>query len=236
VSAKKGLAWLQTLPPPGGRCLSDEYVNVMSKYKWQCDKGHIWLATANNVQQGKWCPNCAGVVTKDLRHIQNLARNMGGRCLSTEYINARTKYEWECARSHTWLATANNVQKGTWCPSCSGDGPNQKSMPEYQMFEHIKSQFPDARNRVRGLLKSRRFELDIYVPSLEKAIEFDGDHWHHSEWAKARGVPERDARKDAQCLEAGIELLRVRWSDYIRDPEVALRRCSSFLNKAHSPA
>ena len=48
-------------------------------------------------------------------------------------------------------------------------------------------------------------ELDIYIPSIKVAIEYDGAFWHRSE--KAR---EREERKFQQCQELGINLLRIK--------------------------
>lgn len=50
----------------------------------------------------------------------------------------------------------------------------------------------------------KRLELDIFIPSLKRAIELDGDYWHSS--------PERkktDKRKNKECADAGIKLLRL---------------------------
>lgn len=44
----------------GGLCLSEEYVNAHTKLTWRCSEGHIWEAKPNNIQQGKWCPECRG--------------------------------------------------------------------------------------------------------------------------------------------------------------------------------
>lgn len=43
----------------GGKLLS-EYKNAKTHLKWQCSKGHIWLAVGNAVKVGSWCPVCAG--------------------------------------------------------------------------------------------------------------------------------------------------------------------------------
>ncbi len=44
----------------GGRCLSSKYKSIHSPLKWECGKGHRWEARPSNIQQGKWCPYCAG--------------------------------------------------------------------------------------------------------------------------------------------------------------------------------
>ena len=43
----------------GGKCLSKEYVNSLTKLKWQCKKGHVWEAKPSSVKRGTWCPGCA---------------------------------------------------------------------------------------------------------------------------------------------------------------------------------
>ena len=42
----------------GGRCVSQTYINPITKLKWECSRGHQWEATPNNIQQGRWCPLC----------------------------------------------------------------------------------------------------------------------------------------------------------------------------------
>ena len=49
-----------------------------------------------------------------------LAQGKGGKCLSTTYVNARTKLEWECQKGHRWFAVPNSVKQGHWCPKCAG--------------------------------------------------------------------------------------------------------------------
>jgi Zn finger protein HypA/HybF involved in hydrogenase expression len=48
-----------------------------------------------------------------------IALTRGGNCLSKEYIDAKTKLEWQCKAGHSWFATPNHIKNGTWCPTCS---------------------------------------------------------------------------------------------------------------------
>lgn len=54
---------------------------------------------------------------------------------------------------------------------------------------------------------------DEYVPELGLLIEVDGEHWHHSEWAKEQGVPEKDARKDQWAADHNYRIVHVRERD-----------------------
>lgn len=43
-----------------GKLLSKIYANARTPLNWQCQHGHTWAATADNVSnKGSWCPECA---------------------------------------------------------------------------------------------------------------------------------------------------------------------------------
>lgn len=42
----------------GGKCLSEKFVNVDTKLRWQCKKGHIWEAVPSSIKRGSWCARC----------------------------------------------------------------------------------------------------------------------------------------------------------------------------------
>ena len=103
-----------------GKCLSSVYVNISTSLLWQCAHGHQWKATPDNIKRGKWCPYCRGR-HKTIDDMHRFARDRGGKCLSSAYVNPRTRLLWECAKGHRWKAVPNSIQQGTWCPVCSGN-------------------------------------------------------------------------------------------------------------------
>jgi hypothetical protein len=226
-NAPRNLQWLQELAEEKeGRCLSIEYFGMAKKYQWECSKGDRWEASANNIQQGKWCPACYGNVPYNLEWVQSLATKKSGKCLSIKYLGIDFKYRWQCSKGDIWDARASHVQQGSWCPICV----QRQSRDEIELRGFVRRHYPDTHNEPgRNLLANRNFELDIYVPSLRKAIEFDGWFWHHSPWAIKRGAEERDSRKDLQCQEAGIRLLRIQERDYVKDPESIQQQVLNFL-------
>ena len=102
----------------GGKCLSIEYVNTRTKLKWQCKEGHVWEAKPKKIKRGTWCPICARNVRLTIEKMHKLAEKKGGKCLSTEYVNTRTKLKWQCKEGHVWEARPDNIKRGTWCPIC----------------------------------------------------------------------------------------------------------------------
>ncbi len=107
----------------GGCCLSLAYVNSSHPVRWKCAVGHEWLARAHSIRAGNWCPVCAHNQRLRLEEMHQIAKERGGRCLSTSYKNASTPLLWVCRHGHQWKACAANVQgglrrKGSWCREC----------------------------------------------------------------------------------------------------------------------
>jgi hypothetical protein len=102
-----------------GKLLTIKYTGVREKYLWECSKGHRWEAIADSVKRGSWCPICADT-TDTLETYIMIAENKGGKCLSTTYVNCRSKLKFECDYGHTWLSRASHIKlSGTWCPHCT---------------------------------------------------------------------------------------------------------------------
>ena len=40
--------------------LSEEYVNIKFRLKWQCKNGHTWESAPTNILRNHWCPECGG--------------------------------------------------------------------------------------------------------------------------------------------------------------------------------
>ena len=159
-----------------GKCLSKEYVNYNTKMKWQCKYGHIWEAAYSSVQQGSWCPYCAGNARNTLKDAQLLAKKKVGKCLSKEYVNNNTKIKWQCKKGHKWETIYANVRQGSWCPICSA----KFNISQNKLASIVKSILKcPVKYNYKGFdwLKTKcggKQEIDIWVPKLKLAIEYDG--------------------------------------------------------------
>ena len=108
----------------GGKCLSTHYTNAHTPLKFECAKGHRWKGIPAGVKKGVWCAKCAhikrGIETRDSIEIyQKIAQERGGKCLSTEYKDNKTKLKFECAKGHIWKGIPYNIKQGVWCIECS---------------------------------------------------------------------------------------------------------------------
>lgn len=105
-----------------GKCLSTKYTNKSTSLLWECEFGHQWKATPGSVRnQNTWCKKCMGLCKLTIEDMKNMATERGGKCLSSEYVNASTHLLWQCREGHTWEATTHSVKnKATWCKQCAG--------------------------------------------------------------------------------------------------------------------
>ncbi|WP_152225900.1 hypothetical protein [Pseudomonas sp. SCB32] len=109
-----------------GECLSKQYLGLMRKYEFRCDKGHVWQVRGSSIiKQGSWCPRCQNwPIERDIWQADGLARlraaaaQHGGVCLTKEYQGATSRYRFRCAGNHEWEARAHHVLAGTWCRTC----------------------------------------------------------------------------------------------------------------------
>ena len=106
------------------RCLSTEYINDYTKLQFQCAEEHIWMATPNNIKNGRGCRKCADKLSGlkkrgSIKTFYKLAKEHGGKCLSTVYDGTYGKLEFECSEGHIWKTSAVNIKTGRWCPKCS---------------------------------------------------------------------------------------------------------------------
>lgn len=179
------------------------------KYFWLCNKGHSYSANPNNRTHGDGCPYCSGnqvcidncLATKNSELAKEWHPSKNGTLTPldiTEYSNK--KIWWLCEYGHEWEATVNNRSYGKGCKICAKG--KQSSFPEQALFFYLKKIYSDSLNSYK--LKGQK-EIDIYIPSINVAVEYDGYQWHNSEVSKIR-----DVQKNIFIRKEGIHLIRVR--------------------------
>lgn len=116
------------------------------------------------------------------------------------------------------------------------------SIAEKELFDKIKDVYPDTktlRDTKAFFLDKPHihgFDLDIFIPNLMKAIEFDGTYWHSEIGLKQsrKHWPDEDIKnyhqlKDDHFLSKNIKILHIKEEDWIKDKELCVRKCLSFL-------
>ena len=181
--------------------------NSNKKVWWKCSKGHEWQATIANRNNGNGCPYCAEryaikgendlkTVNPTLAKEWNYEKNSGLMPMDV-LPNSNKKVWWKCNKGHEWQATVTNRNKGNECPVCNSE--RKTSFPEYALVYYLEKSGLGVVHSYR----EKGYELDIYIPSLKIAIEYDGYYWH-------KHRIEKDLEKNYRCKKDGIKLYRIR--------------------------
>ena len=210
--------------------LSEKYVNNKSKLKIKCPKGHIWNTSYFNFQQGNRCWECSGKKKHTYEYIKDQIESVeeGYKLLSKEYIGAHKKLRVCCDKGHEYEVTYGNFKHcNNRCPVCALAYVTSKGEKEvYQMVKELTDELviENDRTQIVNSLTGRNLELDIYIPSLKKAIEYNGEYWHSNDL-----VMQRDKEKIKQCKEKGIDLLIIKEKEWLNHKEVCFGRIKELL-------
>ena len=194
---------------------------------WRCKRGHSWKTSVDNRTKGKGCPHCSGrIITSGFNDFLSLHPAIAAEwdydknTIAPTTIGGKSAVYawWRCPMcGYSWRASISNRVAGTGCPKCARR--THSSFPEQALFYYIKKSYPDTINGFKELFDDQ-MELDIYIPSLKIAVEYDGKAWH-------KGVHNHDKEmaKYQKCKKAGITLIRVKEKIVIGDD----RTCDVLL-------
>lgn len=152
--------------------------------------------------------NRVGFVDLEARCRAWAASRKGSVTGAVSYLEPAT---WTCSQGHDWKAIPKNVLiNETWCPNCAHVGP---SAAQLELRDYIQSLVPGEEVRVGDRQVIGPLELDIYVPSRNFGLEYNGLIFHSDYFGSKRG---RHQTKALRCREAGVKLLAV-FEDEWRD-------------------
>lgn len=194
------------------------------KVWWVCSKkGHKFQASIYHRSMSQsGCPVCAGqkVVAGDndiatlfplVAQQWDMEKNAP---LTPQDVTASTtrKVWWKCENGHSWNALISGRTRGSGCPKCA----KRVSKAEIELFNFIRSVLPDDTTVIssdRSLLRTH--ELDVFIPDLSIAVEFNGVYWHSEKMGRGRYS---HFSKWEMCKSKGVQLITV-WEDEWRDKQ-----------------
>lgn len=186
------------------------------KVWWLGECGHEWQARPNNrtnTEHPSGCSVCAArTIVPGVNDLATLYPEIAAQWHPTKNTKKPTEVAgkakdyawWLCDKGHEWPARIySRTKRG--CEKCSVT--QMVSAAEKQLADSIRELGYSIKQSDRSVLKTH--EIDIYIPDLKTAIEFNGTYWHteangkhsayhHDKWDK--------------CLNLGINLIQI-WED-----------------------
>ena len=186
----------------------NDYINAQTKVKFKHNAcGYEFNMIPRKFTGGQRCPKCAGQVKLSFSEVSNKIKEVSNNKYELlEYSNnAKEKSiikHLTCEKTFNMLVY-NFVSLGFRCPYCLS------SLPESILADTVKKYFNDAMLLQRHdwlKYKSGNYgELDVYIPSIKTAIEYDGVTWH----SNASDI-NKDLEKDKILKHNSIKIIRIR--------------------------
>ena len=192
---------------------------------WVCSKKHSYKQSVNvhwrtRKRATRGCPICANrIPTKgenDLLSqyptIAELWDYEKNKLKPYEVTpGSHAKIHWVCPEGHKFQrAVKAMVHLSPDCIKCKKAGTSKM---EQEVSAYVKEILfgVDVVENTRKIISP--YELDIYIPDKNIAIEFNGLYWHSEQAGKTRNYHKKKWEK---CQEKGVQLITV-WEDDWRD-------------------
>jgi hypothetical protein len=112
----------QTMQEQGYILISteEEYMKSTTKLQIQCSKGHIYISSWDQFQQGRRCRYCQyDNKRKSFTEIKRVMKQEGYEVLSSKYQNSCSKIEVKCPQGHYTCIRWDDFRNGHRCAECA---------------------------------------------------------------------------------------------------------------------
>lgn len=143
-----------------------------------------------------------------------------------QYLTKEDHFHFECKTCGNQWYQDDIQHSHIWCSNCRG---TPYSAEESKLQDYIQSICDkDILFNDRKLLNKK--ELDVLIPELKLAFEFDGNYFHCSRFARI--FPEYHKWKTEQCLDKNIKLIHIYEYEWNSNRNNLKRWINKIINKA----
>lgn len=197
---------------------------------WQEPNAHLRGCTHPDVHKDRGLPQQQSMgLDKFLVRASEVHPNSGYTYEQVKYINNRTKILINCHKCNKkgvehglFLISPDNFLQGKGCPKCG----NSISTAEDEIYDYLNKNLgiTNICRRNRNLLPG--YELDLYLPDYNIAIEFNGLRWHSEKFGKDRNY---HYNKSQSAYDKGIRLIHVFEDEWLHHKAIVLDKLSHIL-------
>jgi hypothetical protein len=197
---------------------TEEYKNIMIEYNKNCDytertekikKTFLLKYGVENYHQSLNYKNNQNDIVKKYRNtITKKLLNKYDNLISTDNVT----YNFLCKNGHIFeisreLLSNRNIANTIICTICNPNG-SSKSGYEIQLLEFISNNISAKIIKNGRLTLNNKQELDIFIPELKLAFEFNGLFWHNELYKENN----YHLNKTEECEKQVIQLIHI-WED-----------------------
>jgi len=201
-----------------------------------CPNNHKWKTNWNRWYNGSRCRICSyesnirnRIQKHSYEHVKNIIElEPGYKLLTKRYEHVHMKLKIQCDKGHIYKARYWDFKSNNRCPDCCNSKHYSKG--EKEILKIIRNLLPDEkiipndRNQIINPKTNCNLELDVYIPELEKAVEFNGKYWHNDDYSKYK-----DNQKQIQCKQKGIDLLVIEDIEWENNRREILKKIKNFV-------
>ncbi|WP_300634099.1 zinc-ribbon domain-containing protein [uncultured Duncaniella sp.] len=188
---------------------------------WRCINGHSYSSSPNNkLNGGGDCPYCShhkvSPETSLLATYPEIAKEWHptlNNCGPEDILpQSNEDVWWKCSicGNEFHKKVCQRIKSPFGCKKCNKG--RQTSISEQLVYNFLTQYFPDAINTYKI---DRYTDIDIYLPSINVGIEYDGARYHKSKLDK-------DIAKTKRIISNGIVLIRIREKGC---PQISITGC-----------
>ena len=209
-----------------------EYKSTNDKVLIICPKhGEFWQTPLKHLQ-GQGCRKCGTEKTHDMQSFTTKsfiekARQIHGDKYDyskVEYNGYDEKVKIICPIHGEFEQTPDSHFQGSGCRQCA----NKLSKNEDEIYNFICRLIgkENVLKSVRTILKNHS-EIDIFIPSINVGIEYNGCRWHSEQFGKGKYY---HLGKTEECFNHGIRLIQIFEDEYIDNKELVLGKIKHIIN------
>jgi len=141
-----------------------------------------------------------------------------------KFKSAKNDINLRCLKCNTeFISVWRNIyQRCGLCPNCY---PSCKSVGETDISNFIKNLGFETTDNSKNTISP--YELDIYIPYLKIAIEYNGLYWHSEAQGKDKNY---HLNKLNLCLEKGINLIQIFEDEWLFKQNIVKNRLKQILD------
>ena len=207
-----------------------EFHKMSDKYPIICkEHGVFYQSLSKHILKKQGCPKCgkkhmAEKLRSNLKEVIKKCEerhNFKYDYSKIESINGlNDKVPIICKTHGVFYQRLYDHMRGVGCPYCI----HVKSENELEIFNILKEYYDDIESGNKKILNGK--ELDIFLPSIGFAIEYNGLRWHSDDFGKGKYY---HLEKLTKCLEKNIKLIQIFEDEYINHKEIVLSKLKHSL-------